>query len=373
MLLNFTKNITKIKKPLFFSSLYKKNSIFNVNNNTNNNVFDGFFSMSKLQHPSQTPRIMITGACGQVGTELVEGLREIYGSDNVLATDVNEPKNTEIFENGPFAYANVMDLQTMERLVVEYHINWFINLSGILSAAGEQNPDNAFNVNFIGARNCFELARKHDLRIFAPSSIAAFGVKSPHDMTPDFCIQDPNTIYGISKVYIELMGQWYHEKYGVDFRSLRYPGLISWRALPGGGTTDYAVSIFYDAINKVTHQCFLREDSELPMMHMDDAIKGSIKLLSCPEEKLKQRVFNINGCSFTPSQIYNEIKKHIPDLKIEYKPDFRQKIADSWPNSLDDTEARKQWGWENDFTTENLVVDMLENIEKKIKNEKNQK
>eukprot|EP01089_Gocevia_fonbrunei_P017750 TRINITY_DN5848_c0_g1_i3.p1 TRINITY_DN5848_c0_g1~~TRINITY_DN5848_c0_g1_i3.p1 ORF type:complete len:217 (+),score=41.64 TRINITY_DN5848_c0_g1_i3:418-1068(+) len=211
-----------------------------------------------------------------------------------------------------------------------------------------------------------ELAHKHNLRLFAPSSIAAFGPTTPQDQTPDLTIMRPTTIYGVTKVYLELLGEYYNQKYNVDFRSLRYPGIISHVALPGGGTTDYAVDIFYKAIEDKKYNCFLKSNSELPMMHMQDCIEGTIKLLEAPAEKLTQRTYNLAAVSFTPEQLAEEIKKHIPEFEISYTPDFRQSIADSWPRSLDDSKAREDWGWSHNYDLPTMVKDMIHRLRIKL-------
>lgn len=307
----------------------------------------------------KSPRVLVTGACGQVGTELVARMRQRYGVENVIASDVI--RKPEAFPEGPFFHANVLEYSAMEKLVVEHQITWLVHLTGILSAAGEKNLQLAFDVNVNGAKNALDLAHRHSLRIFAPSSIAAFGPSTPRDPTPNDTIMRPSTIYGVSKVFLELLGEYYHTKFGVDFRSLRYPGIIS-PGLPGGGTTDYAIHIFYSALKEGKYNCFLREDSELPMMHMEDCLKSTIDFLEADASTLSHRTYNVTGTSFTPKQLAEEIKKHIPNFSITYEPDFRQAIADSWPKKLDDSLARKDWGWKHSFDLERMTKDMLDHL-----------
>lgn len=315
------------------------------------------------------PRILITGACGQIGTELSSMLRNRYGHWNVVATDIFRP-SAALSVAGPFYYANVTDFSVLEKLIVEHHIDWIVHNSGILSARGEQNPELAFDVNIMGLKNIMELARIHKLRVFAPSSIAAFGPTTPLDLTPDITIQRPTTMYGVSKVFLELLGEYYHVKYGVDFRSLRYPGVISSEAMPGGGTTDYAVDIFYQALNTGKFDCYLRDDSYMPMMYMPDCLDATIDFLSCPNSKLKQRTYNVTAMSFAPKDIVQSVKRHVPELTVTYSPDFRQRIADSWPKQLDDTNARRDWGWDPKYDLDTMVDDMITRLRAKMSKSK---
>jgi len=228
----------------------------------------------------------------------------------------------------------------------------------MLSAVAEKNHLAAFDLNFIGMKNILEVARRHGCRIFAPSSIAAFGVDTPLDNVPDMTVQRPSTLYGVSKVYAELLGEYYFHKFGVDFRSLRYPGIIS-ATPPGGGTTDYAVDIFFSGLRTGRYECFLKDDAMLPMMYMPDCIKATIDILKAPSKKLKQRTYNIAACSFTPKELTAELKEHIPDLEVTYQPDFRQKIAETWPKRLDDTNARRDWGWKEEYGIKEMTADMV--------------
>lgn len=307
------------------------------------------------------PRILITGSLGQIGTELSEQLRAKYGRENVICTDLRSPAN-----NGcdPFYSLDVLDQEAFEHLISLHDIDWLVHNASILSASGEKNPHLAMKVNFRGFDNAIEIARLHDLRILSPSSIAAFGPSTPQENTPDETIMRPNTIYGVSKVYVELLGEYYHYKWETDFRSLRYPGIISYKTPPLHGTTDYAVAIFYEALKKRKYESFLSKDTLLPMLYMPDCLKGTLGLLEAEPWKLRQRTFNIAGMSFTPGQIAESIQNYIPDFEILYNPDYRQKIADGWPNSLDDSAAREQWGWQPSFDLDLMVVDMLTNLSK---------
>jgi len=315
----------------------------------------------------ETPRIMITGCLGQIGSDLVSVLRQKYGAESVVATDVKKPARASFLRDGPFLYADVVDYASLAQIVVEHKIDWLIHNSSILSANGELNPQLALDVNVKGIQNALELAKNHNLRILAPSSIAVFGPTTPKDNTPDTTIMRPSTVYGLTKVHLELLGEYYHKRFGVDFRSLRYPGVISSEALPGGGTTDYAVEIFYYALRNKPYECFLKEDTGLPMMYMPDTIKATINLLEAPSEKLTQRVYNVHGLTFTPKELYDSIRSHITDFKISYKPDFRQNIADSWPRSLDDTAARNDWGWRPEYGIDKITKDMIDKLRKKLK------
>merc|ERR1712137_334491 len=284
----------------------------------------------------------------------------VYGKENVLATDIIKPTAKE-WGDGPFAYANALDMRQIERLVVEHRISWVVHNSSLLSAVAERNFDAAFDLNFIGLKHVLEIARKHGVRVFAPSSIAAFGPSTPLENVPDFTIQRPSTIYGISKVYLELLGEYYHTKFGVDFRSLRYPGVIS-PTPPGGGATDYAVDIFFKGIATGKFSCFLRDDTMLPMMYMPDCIKATVDILSAPPESLKQQTYNIAAFSFTPAQLVEEVRKFIPHLEVTYEPDFRQQIADTCPKRLDDTFARQHWNWKPDYDLPSMTYDMYEKL-----------
>ncbi|WMN05972.1 NAD-dependent epimerase/dehydratase family protein [Marivirga arenosa] len=311
----------------------------------------------------ETNTILVIGANGQLGTELTSELRAIYGSTNVIASDIRAPKKAPL-PNEPFEQLDVMDADSLAKIVDQYHVTEIYMLAAILSAKGEQNPIFAWDLNMQSLLNVLEVAREKKLsKIYWPSSIAVFGPNSPVDNTPQDCVMDPNTVYGISKLAGERWCAYYHEKYGLDVRSLRYPGLIGYKSLPGGGTTDYAVDIFHKALNGEDFECYLREDSYLPMMYMPDAIKATIDLMQAPADSITVRSsYNLGALSFTPKDIYEVIKKHHPDFKISYKVDYRQKIADTWPNSIDDSQAQKDWNWKPKFTLEDMVEDILEKL-----------
>eukprot|EP01087_Luapelamoeba_hula_P003389 TRINITY_DN1319_c0_g1_i2.p1 TRINITY_DN1319_c0_g1~~TRINITY_DN1319_c0_g1_i2.p1 ORF type:complete len:376 (+),score=68.08 TRINITY_DN1319_c0_g1_i2:59-1186(+) len=319
---------------------------------------------TKSTNKARSPRILVTGALGQIGTELVPELRKLYGATNVIASDMRRGGKDE--DDDPFVYIDITQFNDFERVVVEQRIDWLVHNASILSAAGELNPSLAIKVNFEGLNNALEVGRRHGLRVFAPSSIAGFGPTTPLDNTPNTTIMQPTTIYGISKVYGELMGSYYHTKWGLDFRSVRYPGIISSVAPPGGGTTDYAVDIFYKALQTGKFNCFLRKDSMLPMMYMPDCLRATIGILAAPPEQLKERTYNVAAVSFTPEQLAAAIRKHIPKFEISYQPDFRQAIADSWPRSLDDKEARLDWHWNHQYGLDAMVKDMLDKLRIKL-------
>jgi len=315
---------------------------------------------------SKKPRILITGAIGQIGTELVTYLRDRYDNKSIIASDVKMPSgDNALLEKGPFVYMDVTDYSQIARIVVEYRINCVIHLAALISAVGEKNPQLAMKVNNLGTENVLEVARVNELKVYVPSTIAAFGPSTPRVNTPNMCVMRPTTVYGITKVYNELLGEYYCRRYGVDFRSLRYPGIISNKAMPGGGTTDYAVEIYHEAIKNKSYNCFLKDDTMLPMMYMPDCLKATCMMLEADSSKLKSRVYNVTAISFTPKQVYDSIKKYIPDMKIEYKPDFRQAIADSWPKSIDDTEARNDWDWKPEYDLDFMTKDMLDALRKK--------
>ncbi|ELT88987.1 hypothetical protein CAPTEDRAFT_1836 [Capitella teleta] len=310
------------------------------------------------QHDDNNPRILITGGLGQLGLGLASELRQKYGKNNVILSDIIKP-NKEIVDNGPYIYADILDFKNLQELIVNHRIDWMIHFSALLSAIGESNVPLAMRVNIEGMHNVMELAKQYKLKLFVPSTIGAFGPTSPRNPTPDLTIQRPQTIYGVSKVHAELMGEYYHHRFGLDFRCLRFPGIISAGTEPGGGTTDYACQIFHDALTTGHHVCFLREDSRLPMMYIDDCLRSVMEILEVPAEKLKLRTYNIHAMSFTPAEIYAAVKKVIPSLTIEYKPDSRQGIADTWPMVFDDSGARKDWGWNHEIDIDELVKIML--------------
>lgn len=311
-------------------------------------------------------RILVTGSYGQIGTELIGALRKKYGGENVIATGRKKPPSI-LREDGPYYRLDVLDTNQLHSQLVDFDIDVILHNASVLSATGEKNPQLAYRTNVEGSYNVLEAARILNLdQVLIPSSIAAFGPSTPQDNTPNDVIMRPTTMYGVSKVFIELLGEYYNLRYDLDFRSLRYPGVISSEALPGGGTTDYAVEIFYEALKNKRYTCFLDKDARLPMMYMPDCIKSTIDLIEADSSKLVHRSFNVTAMSFTPEEIANEIKKHMPEFEIDYKPDFRQKIAESWPRSIDDSVARKEWGWKPDYDLAAMTKDMLEKLSKKL-------
>ena len=312
-------------------------------------------------------RILVTGALGQIGSELTDALREKYGKENVVATDVQEPCE-EVKAAGPCEIVDVLDKNAIDAVVEKYQIDTVYHLGAILSAVGEKNPQLAYQVNMNGLFNVLEVARERKLeRVMVPSSIAAFGPDSPKDNTPNDTIQRPTSMYGVTKVAGELLGNYYVKRFGVDVRGVRYPGIISYKTLPGGGTTDYAIDIFYEAIKNKKYTSFLNAGSRLPMMFMSDAIKSIMDLAEAPFENLRHHAdYNVAAVSFTPQELADAIKKRIPEFEIAYEPDYRQEIADSWPASLDDSSARQEWGWDHEYGLDEMVDIMLEKIQEKL-------
>ena len=313
--------------------------------------------------------ILVTGAVGQIGSELTMVLRKKFGNDNVLATGRKTPPSETLLNSGPFEFIDVAKRETIEKVVKDYDIDTIYNMAAILSATGEEKPMLAWDVNINGLYNCLEVAREHAMaRVFVPSSIAAFGPETPRVNTPNETILKPKTMYGVTKVAGELLGDYYVKRFGLDVRGVRYPGIISSETLPGGGTTDYSVEIFYEAIKKKRYTCFLREDTTLPMMYMPDCLKGTLDVMDADFAKLRHHCdYNLAAVSFSAGQLAAEIKKHIPEFKVDYKPDFRQAIADSWPQSIDDTPARKEWGWKPKYDLASMTVDMLEKLGQRYK------
>lgn len=312
-------------------------------------------------------KILIIGACGQIGTELTHQLRAIYGNENVIASDIRK-LNHPVVNDGIFEVVNALDYNQIQHLVEKYQITDVYLMAALLSATAEKNPAFAWDLNMNSLFHVLNLAKAGLIKkIFWPSSIAVFGPTTPKNQTPQYTIMEPTTVYGISKQTGERWCEYYHQQYGVDVRSIRYPGLISWTTPPGGGTTDYAVDIYYKAISEGKYTCFLNEETELPMMYMDDAIRATIEIMQAPAEKIKIRSsYNLSAISFTPKQITEEIQKHYPNFEVTYKPDFRQKIADSWPNSVNDTEAREDWNWKHQFDLNAMTFEMLTNLEKTL-------
>jgi nucleoside-diphosphate-sugar epimerase len=308
-------------------------------------------------------KILVIGASGQIGVELTLALRKIYGNANVVASDLRE-QNPLLEGTGPYVSLDVMNKEMLHVQVIRQGITQIYLLAAILSATGEKNPNLAWSLNMQSLLNVLDIAREENLhKVYWPSSIAVFGPTSPKQNCPQATVIEPVTVYGISKFAGEFWCNYYHRRYNVDVRSLRYPGLISYKSAPGGGTTDYAVEIFHEALDEKKYECFLREDTYLPMMYMPDAIRATIELMEADASKISTRTsYNISGMSFSPKEIAAEIKKHIPGFSISYKPDYRQAIADSWPQSIDDSVARSDWGWKEEFALDRMVKDMLENL-----------
>lgn len=313
-----------------------------------------------------TPKILIIGAGGQIGSELTQKLRSIHGDDNVIASDINY-NNLELVNSGIFERVDAQDFTSVKICVEKYQINTIYLMAAMLSATGEKFPRKAWDLNMDSLFHVLNLAKEGFIKkVFWPSSIAVFGPTTPKDNTPQHTIMEPSTVYGITKQVGERWCEYYHKQYGVDIRSLRYPGIISWKTMPGGGTTDYAVEIYHKAIAENTYECFLSEDTELPMMFMDDAIKATIDIMDANQEDVKiKSSYNLAAVSFTPKDIAQSIKKHLPEFTITYKPDFRQKIAETWPRSIDDSRAREDWNWKHKFSLEDITNEMLVNLEKK--------
>ena len=307
-------------------------------------------------------KILITGACGQLGSELTAELRNIYGAENVIATDIREPN--EQIGDGPFEHLDVMNKARIEEVIEKYTVTVIYHLAALLSANAEQNIDLAWKLNMDGLLNVLSIAREKDLeRIFWPSSIAVFGPDAQKEKTPQNTPTNPTTVYGITKVAGEQWCAYFYNKFGVDVRSIRYPGLIGYKSLPGGGTTDYAVDIYHKALAGETFSCFLEKDTALPMMYMSDAVKSTINLMQAAEKQIKVRTsYNVAAISFTPEEITSSIQKQIPEFEIEYKPDYRQEIASSWPDSIDDSAARDDWGWKHEYDLDKMTKDILKNL-----------
>jgi len=308
-------------------------------------------------------RILVIGACGQIGVELTLALRKIYGGVNVVASDLRE-EHELLKGTGPYVSMDVMNKEMLHVQVIRQHFTQIYLLAAILSATGEKNPPLAWNLNMTGLLNVLDIAREEKIsKVYWPSSIAVFGPTSPKKNCPQQTIIEPTTVYGISKFAGEFWCNYFHHRYGLDVRSLRYPGLISYKSSPGGGTTDYAVEIFHEALEEKKYECFLREDTYLPMMYMPDAIRATIELMEAPADKISVRTsYNISGMSFSPKEIAACIKNHVPGFEINYKPDYRQAIADSWPQSIDDSTASRDWGWKPEYDLEKMTADMFANL-----------
>ncbi len=305
-------------------------------------------------------KIMILGACGQIGTELTLRLRKIHGTDQVIACDIKQG-NKELMESGPFEIVNALDAQELEDAILKHNVGQLYHLVAMLSATAEQMPLKGWDLNMKSLLIALELAKDKKIsKLFWPSSMGAFGPSSPKQNTPQHCVMEPTTVYGISKLAGENWCQYYHDKYGVDVRSIRYPGIISYKTLPGGGTTDYAVDIYFKAISDGKYTSFLSKETTLPMMYMEDAVRATIELMDAPSEKLRIRTsYNLAAMSFNPEEIAKSIKRIIPGFEIDYNPDFRQDIADTWPQSIDDSFAKEDWGWNPEFDLDQMTDAMI--------------
>jgi len=310
-------------------------------------------------------KILVIGASGQIGVELTMALRRIYGNANVIASDLREP-NPLLIGTGPYVSLDVMNKEMLHVQVIRQNITQIYLLAAILSATGEKNPNLAWNLNMQGLLNVLDIAREEKLnKVYWPSSIAVFGPTSPKDACPQQTVIEPVTVYGISKYAGEFWCNYYHNRYGLDVRSLRYPGLISYKSEPGGGTTDYAVEIFHDALETGAYTSFLRRDTYLPMMYMPDAIRATIELMEAPADQIRVRTsYNISAMSFSPEEIGAEVGRHVQGFQMNYAPDYRQSIADSWPRSIDDSVARADWGWKHEFDLPAMTADMISNLRK---------
>ena len=311
-------------------------------------------------------KILIIGACGQIGTELTTKLRELYGVNNVIASDINT-RNLDLVNSGPFEIIDAKNFNAIKDCCKNNNVKTIYLMAALLSATGEKYPMEAWDLNMNSLFHVLNLAKEKVIdKIFWPSSIAVFGPTTPREDTPQHTICEPTTVYGITKQVGERWCEYYHDKYAVDVRSIRYPGIISYKAMPGGGTTDYAVEIYHEALKKGKYSCFLSDTTKLPMMFMEDAINATVNIMSAESENIKIRSsYNLSAISFTPQEIFESIKNHIPEFSITYKPDFRQAIADSWPSSIDDSQARKDWNWKHNFDLEKMTKEMLLQLKKK--------
>ncbi|TDG96184.1 hypothetical protein EPR50_G00236960 [Perca flavescens] len=324
----------------------------------------GGISSSSQQSCTDTdhPKVLITGGLGQLGVGLAKLLRRQFGKNNVILSDIRKPPN-HVYHNGPFIFSDILDFKNLREIVVNNNISWLVHYSAVLSAVGENNVALAKEVNITGLHHILDIATEHGLRVFVPSTMEAFGPSSSSDPIPELCVQRPRTIYGVSKVHAELMGEYYHHRFGLDFRCLRYPGIISADSQLGGGTTDYAVQTFHAAVKTGSLECNLRSDTRLSMMYIDDCLRATLEFLEAPADTLVSRTYNINAMNFTLHQLIQEIQKVLPDLKVTYNVDsVRQAIADSWPMALEDSAARRDWGWKHEYDLSELVQTMLTHI-----------
>lgn len=310
-----------------------------------------------------TDTILVIGSSGQIGTELVMKLRSMYGNEHVIASDIR-PSSAEVMESGPFETLDIMDEAGLHEIVKKYKVTQVYLLAALLSATAEKNIELGWSLNMRSLSHVLDLGREKVIKkIYWPSSIAVFGPTTPRVLTPQYTVMEPNTVYGISKQAGERWSEYYHQKFGVDVRSIRYPGLIGWKAAPGGGTTDYAVHIFHEALKQGKYNSFLNAETTLPMMYMPDAIRATIELMEAPAEQVKIRSsYNVAGVSFNPEEIAAEIRRHLPDFQLGYEADYRQAIADSWPQSIDDSHAQNDWGWKVEYDLPKMVDDMMINL-----------
>jgi nucleoside-diphosphate-sugar epimerase len=310
-------------------------------------------------------KILVIGACGQLGTELVVKLREVYGTAHVIASDIREGSGQLM--DGPFEILNILDAEAYRALLKKHDINQVYHLAAVLSATGEKDPLFAWKLNMESLLTVLESGKDQVKKIYWPSSIAVFGPDTPRDHTPQHTVMNPSTVYGISKLAGERWCEYYFKKFGVDVRSIRYPGLIGYQAKPGGGTTDYAVDIYWQAVEGNDFSCFLKPDTALPMMYMDDAVRGTIELMQADADKIKTRSsYNLSGMSFTPEEVFGSVQKRFPNFKVSYAPDFRQAIADSWPKSIDDSFARNEWNWAPEYDLDKMSDAMINGLKKKL-------
>ena len=316
-------------------------------------------------------KILVTGATGQIGSELTLLLRERYGSENVVAAGHRRPPSPKLAQSGPFVKLDVTDRGALEEIILEHEIEVIYHLAAVLSATGEKDPQLAWRVNMDGLYNVLEVARDRGIKqVFWPSSIAVFGPRTPRENTPQDTVLSPTTMYGVTKVAGESLCEYYHLRYGLDVRGLRFPGIISSETPPGGGTTDYAVEIFYRAVEGQPYTCFVRPDTVLPMMYMPDCLKATLQLMEADPQCLRYRIYNVTALSFSAEELAREIGKHVPGFQVGYEPDFRQEIADSWPRTIDDSAAREDWGWQPDYDLTNMVEDMLARLKQRLAREK---